>query len=199
MKIIKLALGELTANCYLLFEQKQCLIIDPGAEAAVIKKKVGPTPVAGIVLTHGHFDHIGAVNELATTYGCLIYVSPADQPLLNNPTFNYSDALAYQVTQPLSLITASTLTIGPFQFKVYFTPGHTAGSICLEYKKHLFTGDTLFQDDVGRTDLYSGSDVALYHSLKKLKLLSPELKILPGHGPNSTLAIQLQNNPYLRD
>ena len=199
MKIIKLELGTLKSNCYLIINNNSCLIIDPGSEANKIINEIKDYQVVAIVLTHGHFDHIGAVNELVKLYNCPIYISEKDEILLRNPHYNYSYPNSIIIDKPVEIIKDNILQIDSYNFDVYYTPGHTAGSICLRYYNYLFTGDTLFKEDVGRTDLHFGSEFDLSQSLKLFQQLPKKLTILPGHGPNSTLKDELLSNPYLRD
>ena len=196
---MKLTLGPLESNCYLIFNRNSCLIIDPGSESNKILEALGDYDLVAIVLTHGHFDHIGAVKDLVKKYHCPIYISPKDEILLHNPQYNYSYPNSITINHPVKLITEKILVIGDYSFQIFPTPGHTAGSITLRYHDYLFTGDTLFQNDVGRTDLYSGSEIELSRSLKLLKKLPKKLEVLPGHGPNSTIKAELLSNPYLRD
>ena len=177
------------------------MIVDPGSSFRHISATLanpGQPEVKAIILTHGHFDHIGAVDKLVKLYGCPVYACRQDQDIMTDPALNqFADATA-TIHSPLSWIEESPLVIGSMTFTVYFTPGHTPGSVMFEIENNLFTGDTLFCGDVGRTDLYRGSETQLNQSLKMIRNLNPDLVIWPGHGDSSTLWQQLKTNPYLQ-
>lgn len=203
MEIKILILGELQTNCYLVYDQntKQGIIIDPADDAnfiseQVLSLKIVPT---GIYTTHGHFDHLLAANELQLAFAIPFYVHEKDLFLVNNLAKNAAFWTKRKIIErspkevrPLRGQTSTRTVLGkdsPFQ--VIHTPGHTPGSICLHFPEEniLFTGDTLFSDGVGRTDLSYSSEKDLALSLEKISKLPPKTKIYPGHGPSSTLQI----------
>lgn len=193
------------ANCYILAdEQKNCVIIDPGAEEENILSVLtqeGLAPLA-ILLTHGHYDHIGAVNGLRKTYPMLpVYIGQGDLPMVTGKIPEVYDAMLrrtiassgksiedYIISDVQPLQDGQELILGSFSFHVYETPGHSLGSICLACEQFLFTGDTLFCHDIGRTDLYGGSFSEIICSLKKIAALQGDYVVLPGHEQDSTLA-----------
>ena len=196
MKIDILPIGLYQENSYVLHDKGHVLFIDPGRFADRIAETVEKNEtVDGILLTHGHEDHTGAADDLADLFHTDIYMHENDLVLTDpqgSRMFGFSAPLYHQV-KPLS----AQMKIGAFDIDVYETPGHTAGSVCFRYRNLLFTGDTLFASDIGRTDLYSGDDYAMMRSLEFFKTLPHDLRVLPGHGPASTIGLELQRNPYL--
>lgn len=195
MEIIKLTVGQLASNAYILRKDNKVIIIDPGADFDRIDAKINDNDeVIAILLTHGHFDHIGAVNEVVSKYQCACYISIAEKELIHNPEMSFYDG---DITEDL-LYFNDNLDIENFNIKVHKTPGHTIGSVMFEIDDHLFTGDTLFDMGVGRMDLPTGSEADMYQSLQYIKTLQKDYKIYPGHGETSTLFNQFKNNPYLQ-
>ena len=194
MEIIPLALGDYMTNCYILRQEnsKECCILDPGYEAGRILSLLEEkqlTPEA-ILLTHGHFDHVGAVKDLAAETDCEVYISAAD---LSLPPMITNGSLYYTGTYPEN----GSLTIAGLSFRVIPTPGHTPGSVCLMVEDALFSGDTLFAGSCGRTDLPGGSWSSISASLKKLAALPGDYRVFPGHGAATTLEYERRCNPYL--
>lgn len=183
-RVDTLVVGALGTCCYVLHGPEGCVIIDPGAEAKRIREACGNEHIAGILLTHGHYDHIGAVAELMDE-GTVLYVHPEDEELLNDPSRNVSLMMGNEVVAPAPTgyaMEGVPLKCGGLTFHVLHTPGHTKGGVCYELGDLLFTGDTLFQHGYGRTDFYGGSEVELVHSLRKLLRMRDNHIILPGHG-----------------
>ncbi|MDO4415074.1 MAG: MBL fold metallo-hydrolase [Erysipelotrichaceae bacterium] len=195
MKIDTLPIGLYQENSYVLHDHDHVLIIDPGRYpkqiAACISKK---ETVDGIILTHGHEDHTGAADDLSDLYECEVCMSMKDFFLVDpkNPLGRGFDAPVWHEITDLK----GDMTIGTFKVNVIETPGHTIGSVCIRYRNLLFTGDTLFAGTIGRTDLESGNDAEMIASLKLLRELPHDLRILPGHGPASTIGNELKSNPY---
>lgn len=195
MDLTKLTLGPYQTNCYIVNApgSTHCCIIDPGYEAGKILGKVqslGLT-VDAILLTHGHFDHVGAVAEIAAETDCAVYISAAD---LSLPPMITGGKLWYTDTYPSTgSVTAAGLT-----FRVLPTPGHTPGSVCLICEDVMFSGDTLFCGSCGRTDLPGGNSREILLSLKKLAALPGNYRVYPGHGSSTELDWERDSNPYLR-
>ena len=194
MQMDIMQLGLLGTNCYLLWEDGTAVLIDPGAGAEQLLRRLGELDVtlAAIVLTHGHFDHVGAVQDLREATGCKVFLPSADTSLPRNYTggpIAYTDLYGE----------GDVLRFGPIEFQVMHTPGHTPGSCCLRAGSWLFTGDTLFRGSCGRTDFPGGDWVQMYHSLKRLGELEGDLYVYPGHGDASTLDHERRTNPYLRE
>lgn len=194
MEITALILGDYMTNCYLLRREDsdRCLIVDPGYEAGKILKVLEEKHLQpeAILLTHGHFDHVGAVRELFSETDCDVYISEAD---LSMPPMITNGRLFYTHTYPAS----GALTLAGLTFWVLPTPGHTPGSVCLLAGDTMFSGDTLFRGSCGRTDLPGGSWEQMLASLKTLASLPGDYRVLPGHGEETTLAWERTHNPYL--
>lgn len=203
-----LATGPLAENCYLLWREKSAWIIDPGADPEEIIAELdarGLTPVA-ILLTHGHFDHLGALDALLKRYPALPVVLRSEEQdwCFTHPVNQYPPFYFHQ-QRPATLVSpGETYTCGGLTARLIPTPGHTPGGQCILIEHDLpaplcFTGDTLFAGSIGRTDLPGGSFAQLNASLRALAAkLSPETTLLPGHGPASTLERELRTNPYLQ-
>ncbi|QMT18812.1 MBL fold metallo-hydrolase [Planococcus maritimus] len=209
LKIDRLELGPVQTNCYIISgEDKQCIIFDPGEEAGKIQevlKRKQLTPLA-ILLTHAHFDHIGAVDELRDIYKIPVYLHHKERDFLGRPNLNGSGKYAalpdYRVADADEWISdEQTLEIGPFQMELFHTPGHSPGSVSFYFAKDRFAivGDTLFSGSIGRTDLTEGSESVLLKSIRDSLLTLPEETFLfPGHGPETTPGQERQHNPFLR-
>lgn len=194
-KCLCMPLGAYQTNCYFVWEEgsKSCLIIDPGYNPEVITARLEEMGLSlgAILLTHGHFDHVGAVKALVAQEDCPVYLHPADTAMPEQMT---AGKLYY--SHPLQ--EGQTLSLCNLTVSVLHTPGHTPGSVCFAIGKHLFTGDTLFAGSCGRVDLPGGSWDALQQSLSRLKGLGQDCLVLPGHGEASTLGEEIRYNPYLR-
>lgn len=204
MKMLCVPVGELEANCYLLrAENGQGLIVDPGDEPErllVAVRQLAMTPVA-VVLTHAHFDHMDGAAKICATLSIPLWVHEADAPVLTNSRNSLYDWFGRSM--PLfpaagrCLREGDVLAFGGEQLTVLETPGHTPGSICLLGKNGLLSGDTLFAGGVGRTDFPGGDSAALRRSLRRLMELAPETAVYPGHGPQTTIAGERRDNPFL--
>ena len=204
LKIETVVVGILGANCYLVSDEssKNTFIIDPGGDAQLIAAKIKELSLvpAGIIITHGHYDHIEAIAELKKLYGIPVYIHKDDREFLTAPALNGSAFFGENRTFPAAEVLVEDNSIikgGPLEFKVIHTPGHTPGGICLLTGDIAFTGDTLFKGSVGRWDLPGGSEERLMISLAKLSKLPPEVTIYPGHGETSSIERELKTNPYL--
>ena len=195
INIKTLALGAYQTNTYLVWEETSptCVVIDPGYEPDTIldeAKKLGKE-ITAVLLTHGHFDHVGGVRELAAETGCPVYLHEAE---LSMPPQMTAGPLFYTNTYGEGdFVEAAGLS-----FKVLHTPGHTPGSICLLCENAMFSGDTLFWGSCGRTDLPGGSWATIRKSLLRLAELSGDYDVYPGHGDATTLSFERKMNPYMR-
>ena len=195
LKVHALALGAYQTNCYIIHDEnsKSCCVIDPGYEPDKILGKLDSLDLTleAILLTHGHFDHVGAVKELAAETGCTVYLHPDDLAL---PPMMTAGALYYTNTY----VEGTSLNLAGLDITVLHTPGHTPGSVCLLTETTILSGDTLFAGSCGRTDLPGGNWATITKSLKRLAALEGNFWILPGHGPSTTLRDEKRYNPYLR-
>jgi len=203
--ILTVPLGMLQANCYLVYDEKSLdgLIIDPGGPVAPLVAEITQhnVKIRAILNTHGHFDHVAGNIEL-TAYNAPYGIHPADRELLlDGGGARWFGLPASSSPEPSwELVEGQTLSAGTLHIDILHTPGHTPGSICILIPEEnaLFTGDLLFAGNIGRTDLPGGNAYAMRDSLKKLLDLAPALDVYPGHGPQTTLAQERRQNPWLR-
>lgn len=202
MKIKNLILGPLAVNCYIAQLEKINIIIDPGAEAGNIIYYLDSQNLIPdfIINTHGHFDHIGAVPDLIKKYKLPFYIDSADEKLIINPDKNGSSFFG---ENNLSLKTYNLINAKDRQYfsengiDIIRTPGHSPGSITIRIGDCLFTGDLLFKESIGRTDLAGGDIAQIKDSLLKIKNMDRDYLIYPGHGPATTLKYEIGSNYYL--
>ena len=190
-----LPLGAYQTNCYILHQEdsSSCVVIDPGYTPEVILDFLAGKGLTleAILLTHGHFDHVGGVRDLAAETGCRVWLNPDDlsmPPKLTAGPLYYTDTYSE----------GDTISPAGISFQVLSTPGHTPGSVCLIAEDFLFSGDTLFAGSCGRTDLPGGSTRAIRESLRRLAAIPQDYSVHPGHGESTTLAWEKQYNPYMR-
>jgi glyoxylase-like metal-dependent hydrolase (beta-lactamase superfamily II) len=197
--------GQIGTNCYFLCntETKQMLIVDPGDQAKQLSEKIaesGYTPVA-ILLTHGHFDHIMAVDALRSEYQIPVYAGEYEREMLESPEAEMIGlgTLKGNYAADTYVKDGQVLTLAGFLIKVFHTPGHTPGGVCyyLPDEQILMSGDTLFCGSVGRTDFPGGSMSQLVRSVQeKLFTLPEEVKVYPGHERSTSIAFEKQYNPF---
>ena len=175
MNIESIKVGYLRCNCYILDIDGNVLIIDPGDESDNIIKKINNRKVVGIIITHHHFDHIGAVDSLIDKYHVKVYDKN-----------NLSEGMN---------------TIDRFNFEVIYTPGHKEDLITIYFKedKCMFCGDFIFKDSIGRCDLSGGNTIDMMKSIDKIKKYDKGITIYPGHGEITTLRYEINNNPYFNN
>jgi hydroxyacylglutathione hydrolase len=201
-------LGPIQTNCYIVHNQdKQALIIDPGGDANRLQQLINNKslkPIA-ILLTHTHFDHIGAVEEIRNEYNVPVYVHKEEQYWLNDPESNgsakYPMIPDIFVNKAEHIISGEKkMRVGPFSFEVFETPGHSPGSISFYFEEAsiVFSGDALFLGSIGRTDLVGGNHQQLISSIhNKLLTLPEETTVASGHGDITTIGVEMDSNPFL--
>ena len=195
MELKTFPIGSLQTNCYMAWAEgsEKCILIDPGYEPELLLEQVRlqRKTLEAILLTHGHFDHVGGVKPIAAETGCKVYICAEEikQPL------RYSDGLHYTDT----VAEGDVLELAGLTLQVLHTPGHTPGCVCYLCGDTLFSGDTLFAGTCGRTDLPGGDFKAIQASLQRLAALEGDLKVLPGHGMASSLDIERRYNPYMQE
>lgn len=197
MEIRKIIVSPFRTNCYILIKNEEVIIVDPGSGAKKIEENIADKKVVGILLTHGHLDHIGAVDSLYKKYHCPIYACRQDEKMIRDAQYNTLYGYSATVKSPICWITEDSFNVGTFNIKVLFTPGHSKGSVMYIIDNKLFSGDTLFHMSVGRVDLYGGSQHQLEESLQQLNELDSQMEVYPGHDEMTTVGFELQNNPFL--
>ena len=190
--------GVYEANCYILVDEetKDCAIIDAGGDAGKISAAV--ESMQGnpkyLLLTHGHFDHVGGVKEICSKYDIPFYISKTDEEYMekDNSVFGTLPKASGYLKE------GDVVKLGSREIKVIETPGHTKGGLCFLIDGKLFTGDTLFQGSIGRTDFIGGDMKEIISSIKsKLLPLGDDVEVYPGHGPSSSIKFEKMRNPYL--
>ncbi|KXL53934.1 putative metallo-hydrolase [Anaerotignum neopropionicum] len=202
MKIKTLPMGSIGTNCYVVSDDAgNAVIIDCDGDPRplyfyISENNLTPTH---ILLTHGHYDHIGAVAAVKEQYGCKVIAGKDEIRVLTDPAVNCSVFCGGEITVfPDELVSdGDSITVGDMKFEVLFTPGHTEGSLCYIIEDIIFSGDTLFQGSCGRTDLATGDWSTILRSLKLLRDLPGDYTVYPGHGPSTTLGIERSSNPYM--
>lgn len=205
-QIKQIPTGAIQENCYIIYNDYSALIVDPGDDAPLIQQVIsnlGVTPKA-IIITHAHYDHIGAVDTIRKTYQIPVYIDPIEADWLTDPTLNLSglarhDDMNNVITAPaeFDLNHYDTYTIGDMTFKVVPTPGHSPGSVSFIFDDFVVCGDALFSGSVGRTDLPFGDSKALLTSIQEeLFTLPDDMYAYPGHGPKTTIGKEKTTNPF---
>lgn len=199
-------LGGNQTNCYLITDKAtgEMAVIDPGYASNELMAAFTAShenKLKYILLTHGHYDHIGFVLQINALTSAQIVIGEDDGEFLYNPKLNLS---AFSLPKPLPVFKADillkdnqTVTLGETEIKFIKTPGHTIGSGCFIADDNLFTGDTIFKCSMGRTDLPTGDIQMMINSLKRISKIQGEYKVYPGHGDSSTLSFELKFNPYI--
>lgn len=207
MKVERFLVGMIETNCYLAINSntKEAIVIDPGDRADVLMEymeKNDCKPVA-VLLTHGHFDHCMAAEELAEHYKIPVYVHEEDRETMEKPSWNGSNMIGRQLAFHADNFfhgEKERVSLAGFDIDVFHTPGHTPGGVCFYVAEEsiLFSGDTLFCESIGRTDFPKGSMSQIVRSIKgQLLQLPDDTKVLPGHGESTTIGNERVRNPFL--
>lgn len=197
MEIVQFKLGEIKSNCYVISEDKDCFIIDPGFESSIIidyikQSKLNPQ---FIYITHGHFDHTGGAKQLKELYHIPVYAPLKDKIWMQDSVYN---RWMYDIPVDQWVIDGDEIDFNEHIFKVIETPGHSKGSTALYESPNLFVGDTLFYESVGRTDIPFSNFEELKDSILKLYELPDYVVVYPGHGKPTTIAHEKEHNPFVK-
>lgn len=203
VRVHPIRVGPFEVNCYLLEGPAGCLVLDPGHDAPRLLAALEETggPLAAILLTHGHADHVSGLADLERRHPAPVYLHPRDAAWAFSPRNTIPPFYAPPDRAPAELRAVNDgdrLAVAGLDIRVIATPGHTPGGVCywLEREGRLFTGDTLFRGTVGRTDIPGGDARALSASLARLAALPPETRVYPGHGEPTTLAEERARNYF---
>lgn len=205
MKIHHLQLGPLRANCYIIETAPgRCVAVDVGGDSRLLIEflRMKKLRLTKILLTHGHFDHIGGAEEVRKETGAEIYVHENDAYMLKSAAHSLASNMSFMSFVPVTDWTAvfgdCYINDGECSFRVIHTPGHSPGSVCYVCDDVIFSGDTLFCCSIGRTDFPGSSDKAMDYSLGVLYGLEGDYKVLPGHNESTTLDYERSANPYMK-
>lgn len=206
MKIEKFVTGIISTNCYLAIneETKQTVIVDPAAAPSYLISHIKNEglKIEAILLTHGHFDHIMGIDGFLAEWDVPVYVHREDAAFLEDPELNHSKTYTdgYTFRESKCVEDGQILPLAGYEFQVLHTPGHTPGGVCyyVETQQVLFSGDTLFQNSVGRTDFPGSSTSALIRGIReKLLVLPDEVLVYPGHMGETKIGYEKQHNPFI--
>ena len=206
MKILAMEVGYIATNCYIVINEEthHGVIVDPGGDAGRIMEAVNKEGVTvdAIFLTHGHGDHIMALGEVKERTGAPVYISKEDEPMLSDPNRSLAAFIGGRYVPAKAdkyFADGGEVEAAGMKFKVLATPGHTPGGVCLMTGDVVFCGDTVFAESIGRTDFPGGSYKQLLASIKsKILPLADDVKLLPGHGPATTVGWERRRNPFLQ-
>ncbi|KAB8128443.1 MBL fold metallo-hydrolase [Gracilibacillus oryzae] len=205
MEIKKLTLGPLQTNCYIVHNQTEALIIDPSFDGEYIINTIDKLKLSAkaILLTHAHFDHIGALEEVRSHYNIPVYIHAIEKGWLRDPSLNGSSRFGMKPVvckEAEHELTEGKMNIGNFSIDILHVPGHSPGSLAFVFHQSSFAigGDCLFREGIGRTDLVGGNFEEIQKSIQeKLFLLPDSFTVYPGHGPKTTIRHEKSNNPFI--
>lgn len=210
MKIIKIPpAGMFAVNCYIVISEKgNAVLIDApeGADRILSEIEKNGASLKKILLTHGHCDHIESLAEIAEKTGAEVYIHEFDAPKLTDPRMNlseffamYLDAPARHYDKAVTVKDGDIISQDELEFKVMHTPGHTSGCVCYILDDVMFSGDTLFKDSIGRTDMPDGNYSVLAKTLSMLSEIEQDYRVLPGHNEETALSREKAQNPFLNE
>ena len=191
--------GMLSANCYLMYDEttKDALVLDPGGDEELIIRNIENLKlnIKAVLLTHGHMDHVGALKAIADKYKVMTYINKLDTELMKKGTSVYGSFPDIDVT---FIEDKEIINIANLQVQCIWTPGHTPGGMCFLVEDSLFSGDTLFQGSIGRTDFEGGDyDTIIRSIVNQLMILEDNVIVYPGHGPATTILRERNYNPFI--
>ena len=199
MEIVKFQLGDYRTNCYIISNNGDAMVIDPGIESKEVVNYLTDNLLSlGIIyITHGHHDHVGGVNYLKTLFNCKVYAPKKDKIWLGKSSYNRT---GMPVDVDLWVSHLDSFNFLDQEWKVYETPGHTEGSTVLYTDNHLFSGDTLFFESIGRSDLPLSNPMAIMDSIKYIyEWFSDDVVVHPGHGKETSIGYEKLNNPFVNE
>jgi hydroxyacylglutathione hydrolase len=198
MEIMRFSLGNLKSNCYIVHENKKAFIVDPGYESDDVVKyiKKYDLEVEAIYLTHGHFDHVGGVKQIKELFGCIVYAPIKDKIWIGKSSYNQ---FGYEIPVDQWVKDLDKIDLIGHTFTVYETPGHSEGSTVLHFETILFSGDTLFFQSIGRTDIPLSDSMSIYQSVKRIySLFDEDVIVYPGHGKATEIGHEKKFNPFVK-
>jgi hydroxyacylglutathione hydrolase len=206
MKIITLQVGSIQTNCYILCDEAshKAAIIDPGANEQRILEQLQKTGCIAefIILTHGHFDHTAAAAELLAATGAKLVAHQLEAEIIGSAALSMHTMFTSKPYKPLVtdifVSEGDSLPLGSLVLKFIHTPGHTQGGCCIICGDNIFCGDTVFRENIGRTDLPTANRIEMSRSVKRIAAIDGDYKLYPGHGEPTTLSHERENNPYMR-
>ncbi len=205
--MVKAIINDFAENCYIVYNDRHAYIIDPGSNTESVERFIESEAltVLGILLTHGHYDHISGVNRMVETYGVDVFVHAFDRDFLFDPNLNLSSQMdqIFRIESKhhvKTIVHGATFSLGTEVIQAYHTPGHSRGGLSFHYQNMVFSGDALFKETIGRTDLPTGNHDQLIETIiQMVDMFDDNTVVYPGHGPVTTIAHEKTHNPFILD